>query len=202
MNTTLASTIWPQSQNSLLYKALLVVFGTALLIVSAKIKIPFWPVPMTMQTLVVLGLGMAYGWRLAGATMVLYLIQGAMGFPVFAGTPEKGIGLAYMAGSTGGYLIGFIFAAMLCGYLAERGWDRNALTTAAAMLLGNTVIYVSGLLWLGSLLGWDKPILEWGLFPFVFGDVAKIALAMVVLPLAWRMLGNKASESEGGSDTQ
>jgi len=196
MHTTLASTIWPQSRSSFLYKALLVVTGTALLIVSAKLKVPFWPVPMTMQTFVVLGLGMAYGWRLAGATMVLYLAEGAIGLPVFAGTPEQGIGVAYMLGGTGGYLIDFVLAAMCCGYLAERGWDRRPLTTALAMLLGNVAIYVPGLLWLGGLFGWDKPILEWGLLPFVPGDLAKIALAMAVLPLAWRMLGNKASDNK------
>ena len=194
MNMTLATALWPQSQNSMLYKALLAVLGTVLLIVSAKARIPFWPVPMTLQTFVVLGLGMAYGWRLAGATLVFYLIQGAMGLPVFAGTPEKGIGLAYLAGPTGGYLMGFVFAAMLCGYLAERGWDRSSLTTAAAMLFGNIVIYAAGLLWLGALLGWDKPILEWGLFPFILGDIAKLVLAMIVLPLSWRMLGKKASD--------
>jgi len=194
MNMTLATALWPQSQNSMFYKALLAVLGTVLLIVSAKARIPFWPVPMTLQTFVVLGLGMAYGWRLAGATLVFYLIQGAMGLPVFAGTPEKGIGLAYLAGPTGGYLMGFVFAAMLCGYLAERGWDRSSLTTAAAMLFGNIVIYAAGLLWLGALLGWDKPILEWGLFPFILGDIAKLVLAMIVLPLSWRMLGKKASD--------
>ena len=191
MNAHLVTTVWPQSSNSLFYKTLLVVFGTALLIISAKVMVPFWPVPMTMQTFAVLALGMVYGWRLAGATMVLYLVQGAAGLAVFAGTPEKGIGLAYMMGPTGGYLIGFVFAALLCGYLAERGWGRNPLTTAAAMLLGTIAIYVPGLLWLGGLFGWDKPILEWGLFPFVIGDLAKIALAMITLPLAWRMLGNK-----------
>ena len=149
---------------------------------------PFYPVPQTMQTLVVLMLGMAYGWRLGAATVLLYLAEGAAGLPVFAGTPEKGIGLAYMAGPTGGYLLGFVLAAGLTGWLAERGWDRNAATTALAMLLGNLAIYAPGLFWLGSLLGWDKPILAWGLSPFVLGELAKLALASLAMPLAWRLV--------------
>ncbi len=187
---TLAGTLWPAGKaNALLRGAVLAVAGTALLTVSAKIQIPFYPVPMTLQTFVVLALGMAYGWRLGGATLLLYLAEGAAGLPVFAGTPEKGIGLAYMLGGTGGYLAGFVLAAAVCGWLAERGWDRNLVRTAAAMLIGNAVIYVPGLLWLGGLYGWDKPILEWGLTPFLFGDLAKLALATAVLPLAWRWLG-------------
>jgi biotin transport system substrate-specific component len=144
---------------------------------------------MTMQTFVVLTLAMAYGWRLGGATLLLYMAEGAVGLPVFAGTPEKGIGLAYMLGGTGGYLIGFVLAAALCGWLAERGWDRNVAKTALAMLAGNVIIYVPGLIWLGGLYGWDKPILEWGLTPFVLGDLTKLALAAAVLPLAWKWLG-------------
>ncbi len=94
-----------------------------------------------------------------------------------------------MLGGTGGYLAGFVLAAAVCGWLAERGWDRNLARTAAAMLIGNTLIYVPGLLWLGGLYGWDKPILEWGLTPFLYGDLAKLALATAVLPLAWKWLG-------------
>ena len=187
---TLAGSLWPAGKaNALLRGAVLAVAGTALLTISAKIQIPFYPVPMTLQTFVVLALGMAYGWRLGGATLLLYLAEGAIGLPVFAGTPEKGIGLAYMLGSTGGYLAGFVLAAAVCGWLAERGWDRNLARTAAAMLIGNTIIYVPGLLWLGGLYGWDKPILEWGLTPFLYGDLAKLALSTAVLPLAWKWLG-------------
>jgi biotin transport system substrate-specific component len=148
--------------------------------------VPFYPVPMTMQTMAVLVLGMAYGWRLGGATVVLYLAEGALGLPVFAGTPEKGIGIAYMLGSTGGYLLGFALAASACGWLAERGWDRNPVRTAVALLAGNVLIYVPGLLWLGALFGWDKPILAWGLYPFLLGDLTKLALAAAIMPLAWR----------------
>jgi biotin transport system substrate-specific component len=189
MSTTLIDQLWPTGRvvNSL-RAVLLAIVGTGLLWLSAKIQVPFWPVPMTMQTFVVLVLGMAYGWRLAGATLILYLAEGALGLPVFAGTPEKGIGLAYMLGGTGGYLIGFVLAAAVCGFLAERGWDRRVVTTAVAMLIGNVVIYVPGLLWLGVLFGWDKPIIEWGLTPFILGDLTKLALAASILPLTWRWL--------------
>jgi len=165
--------------------------GTALLALSAKVQVPFYPVPLTMQTYVLLVLGMAYGWRLGGATVLLYLAEGAAGLPVFAGTPAKGIGLAYMTGSTGGYLVGFVLAALLCGWLAERGWDRHLLSTAVAMTTGTAIIFIPGLLWLGVLFGWDKPIAAWGLMPFLPGAVAKIALAMFTLPLAWRAVGRK-----------
>jgi len=185
---TLIDQLWPSSQLPNYVRAtLLAIVGTALLWLSAKIQVPFWPVPMTMQTFVVLTLGMALGWRLAGATLLLYLAEGTIGLPVFAGTPEKGIGLAYMLGGTGGYLIGFLIAAVVCGYLAERGWDRRVLTTVSAMLIGNVLIYVPGLLWLGAVFGWDKPILEWGLTPFILGDVTKLALAAIVLPMTWKL---------------
>ncbi len=191
---TLATRLWPAAEDrSLATRALrnvlLAVVGSLLIWAAAKIKVPFYPVPMTMQTFVILTLGMAYGWRLAGATLILYLVEGAAGLPVFAGTPEKGIGLVYMMGGTGGYLVGFVFAAVVCGWLAERGWDRNVITTALAMLAANVLIYIPGLLWLGSLYGWDKPILEWGLTPFILGDLTKLALAAAVLPLAWHWLG-------------
>ena len=189
MHATLSAAVWSQSQDSMVRKLALAVVGSLLLTLSAKTQVPFYPVPMTMQTFVVLAMGMALGWRLAGATVVLYLAQGAMGLPVFAGTPEKGIGLAYMMGPTGGYLAGFLAAAALCGWLAERGWDRNPLTTLAAMVLGNAVIYALGLAWLGTLIGWDKPVLEFGLLPFIYGDVAKALLAAAVLPLAWKAIG-------------
>ena len=189
---TLADVLWPsETASRLLRNVILAVGGTLLLALSAKIQVPFYPVPMTMQTFVVLAIGMAYGWRLGGATLLLYMAEGAAGLPVFAGTPEKGMGLAYMLGGTGGYLIGFVMAAALCGWLAERGWDRRMATTAAAMLLGNIVIYLPGLLWLGTLFGWDKPILEWGLTPFLLGDLTKLALAAIVLPAAWKLVGRR-----------
>jgi biotin transport system substrate-specific component len=190
LTPTLAEVLWPSDAKAL-RAIVLALIGSAVLWASAKIQVPFYPVPMTLQTLAVLGLGMAYGWRLAFATLLLYLAQGAFGLPVFAGTPEKGIGLAYMMGPTGGYLLGFLLAATLCGWLAERGWDRNVATTALAMLLGNIVIYVPGLLWLGTLVGWDKPVLEWGLTPFLAGDATKLVLAALILPGLWTLLGRK-----------
>ena len=190
---TLVTRLWTVAPTStpahrVLRNVALAVVGTLLLTIAAKIQVPFYPVPMTMQTFVVLTLGMAYGWRLGGATLILYLAEGAVGLPVFAGTPENGIGIVYMLGGTGGYLVGFVLAAAVCGWLAERGWDRNVATTALAMLVGNVLIYVPGLLRLGTLYGWDKPILEWGLTPFILGDLTKLALAAAVLPFAWKLL--------------
>ena len=162
--------------------------GSALIAVSSKIQVPMVPVPMTLQTLVILVIGMAGGWRLGGLTVLVYLAEGAAGLPVFAGTPEKGIGLAYMLGTTGGYLLGFLLAALVIGLLAEAGWDRNVPLAAAAMLIGNVVIYVPGLLWLGSVAGWDNPILQWGLTPFIVGDLVKLGVAALLMPAIWRLV--------------
>lgn len=166
----------------------LAVAGTALIALSAKLKVPFYPVPMTMQTFAILVIAMAYGLRLGTATLALYIVEGAVGLPVFAGTPEKGIGLAYMMGPTGGYILGFLIAAMLAGWLAGRGFDRSPARAALAMLAGNVAIYVPGLLWLGAVVGWDKPVLAWGLYPFVLGDLVKIALGAALLPGIWALL--------------
>ena len=187
---TLISALLPAGKlHSGLRFALLATVGSIVIAISSKIQIPFYPVPMTMQTFVILALSMAFGWRLATATLLLYLAEGALGLPVFAGTPAKGLGLQYMLGTTGGYLIGFVFAATICGWMAERGWDRNPLSTALAMLTGNCLIYIPGLLWLGALLGFDKPILEWGLIPFILGDITKLILAAAVLPIFWKFIG-------------
>jgi biotin transport system substrate-specific component len=143
----------------------LAIAGSLLLTLSAKLQIPFWPVPMTMQTFVVLVIGTAFGWRLGAATVALYLLEGALGLPVFAGTPERGIGLAYMMGPTGGYLAGFLAAAVLCGKLAERGWDRNPWRTALAMTAGHLLILFLGWAWLAALIGPQKAYLT-GVAPF------------------------------------
>lgn len=187
---TLADAVWA-NDNPALRNLLLAVAGSLALWVAAKVQIPFYPVPVTLQTLVVLVIGMAYGWKLGAATVALYLAQGALGLPVFAGTPEKGIGLAYMMGPTGGYLLGFVLAAALVGYLAQRGWDRSFGTTALAMLLGNIAMYVPGLYWLGSVVGWDQPVLEWGITPFLFGDLAKLVIAAVLMPAIWKLVKRK-----------
>ncbi|MBT5520950.1 MAG: biotin transporter BioY [Rhodospirillales bacterium] len=191
MNTTVAASFFskPASGNQLTLtrQVALAIAGSLLIALASKIQVPFYPIPMTLQTLAILTIGMAYGWRLGTATLILYLLEGAVGLPVLAGTPEKGIGLAYMLGGTGGYLIGFVLAAGCCGWLAERGWDRRILTTAATMLIGNILIYIPGLLWLGALYGWDKPLIEWGLTPFVLGDLTKIALGSCLMPAIWYM---------------
>ena len=192
VHPTLAATLWPRASRAGTWRLpILAVIGVIALTISAKVQIPFYPVPMTMQTFVVLVTGIAYGTRLGVATLLLYLGVGALGLPVFAGTPEKGIGLAYMLGPTGGYLVGFVIAAALCGWLAERGWDRKLVTTAAAMLVGNVLIYLPGLLWLGTVVGWEKPVLQWGLTPFLLGDLFKLLLAAATLPLIWRAIGRR-----------
>ena len=172
------------------YRIALVLAGSLLLTLSAKIQIPFWPVPMTMQPYVVLVLGMALGPRLGTAAVVLYMLQGALGLPVFAGTPEKGIGLAYMAGPTGGYLAGFVLAAAATGLMAGRGLDRHPLGALLTATVGMVIIYACGLVWLSSLIGWNKAV-AFGALPFMLGDALKILLAMVTLPLAWRALGRR-----------
>ena len=161
--------------------------GSLLLTLSAKTQIPFWPVPMTMQTFVVMVIGMALGPRLGTATVALYLAQGAMGLPVFAGTPEKGIGLAYMMGPTGGYLAGFLAGAWLCGALAERGWDRSWLKSGIAAALGHAVIFCLGVLWLQGLIGWEKAF-QFGVAPFWAATLLKTALAVAILPPAWALV--------------
>ena len=188
---TLLDTLLPQSvasSTAWMRNAVIVFAGSLLLTLSAKLSIPFPLVPMTLQTLVVLCLGMLLGPRLGVAAVLAYLAQGAIGLPVFAGTPEKGIGLAYMLQHTGGYLIGYVFAAYAVGKLAQRHWDRSILTTIAAMLIGNAVIYIFGLLWLGTLIGWDKPVLAFGLTPFLLGDLAKILIAAAILPSLWKLV--------------
>ena len=183
-NMTVAGALWPASRaNALLRAALLVALGTLALAVAAKVQVPFWPVPVTMQSLVVLALGAAYGWRLAGVTLFAYLLEGAAGLPVFA----SGSGFAYMMGPTGGYLVGFALAAMLVGYLAEKGADKRALTMLGAMLVGAALIYVPGIAWLSGFTGLEKAIAV-GFVPFIVGDVLKAALAAAAFPAAWSLL--------------
>jgi len=189
LTPTLASTLWPaQSVNARVARnVLLALGGTLALTVSAKTQIPFWPVPMTMQTFVVLVIGMAYGTRLGVATMALYLLEGALGLPVFAGTPGKGVGLAYMMGPTGGYLLGFVAGAGLCGWLAERGFDRSPLKMFVAMSLGHALIFVFGATWLTQLMGLERAFAV-GIVPFWAATIAKTLLGVVTLPFAWKLI--------------
>lgn len=166
------------------HKVALVIGGSILLALSAHIKVPFYPVPVTMQTMLVLMIGMAFGPRLGFATIMAYLAQGAMGLPVFAG----GAGLAYMAGPTGGYLFGFAVAAIVTGLLAEKGWGKSVGSTALAMVIGNIVIYAFGVTYLSSIVGGFDKAIQFGLAPFIYGDLLKIVIATAALPLAWKYL--------------
>jgi biotin transport system substrate-specific component len=180
---TLVATLWPQDAASRIARfAVLVIAGTLALAVSAKAQVPFYPVPMTLQSLVVLALGAAYGARLAGATLMLYLVEGLLGLPVFAGASA---GPAYMMGPTGGYLAGFLVAAALVGWLADRGWDRSALPLIGAMSLGHAVIFAFGFAWLAMLIGAEK---AWtaGVVPFVAATIVKTLLAWALVAVAWR----------------
>mgnify|MGYP001787484468 CR=1 FL=1 len=192
-HSVLADLFGPREGAARLAKqAVLVVLGIALLAVAAKIKLPVWPspVPVTMGTFAVLTIGAAYGARLGLVTVLGYLLIGALGYDVFASSSAEQAGLSYMMGGTGGYLLGYVLATLTLGALAERGWDRSVLWMALAMLIGNALIYVPGLLWLGELYGWDKPILAWGLTPFLIGDGLKLLLAAVILPLIWKLVGD------------
>jgi len=187
---TLLDTLLPIDDKSrrLARDILIAVAGSILLTISAKTQVPFWPVPMTMQTFVVMVLGMSLGARLGTATVALYLVEGAVGLPVFAGTPEKGIGLAYMMGPTGGYLAGFLAGAWICGALAERGWDRSWLKTLAAAGLGHAAIFVFGFAWLQGLIGVEKAF-QFGVAPFWAATLLKTALAVAMMPPLWSLIG-------------
>jgi biotin transport system substrate-specific component len=171
-------------------QAVLVILGIAALAIFAKIKVPMWPVPITMGTFAVLTIGAAYGPRLGLTTIFGYMIVGALGFDIFANSTAELNGLSYMMGGTGGYLVGYVLATVALGMAARAGWDRSFGKMALALLAGNALIYVPGLIWLGQLYGWDKPILAWGLTPFLIGDVLKLGLAAVLVPGLWKMLGN------------
>ena len=161
--------------------------GVALMALLAHVRFEIGPVPITGATFGVLLIGAAYGLKLGSLTMVLYLIAGGLGLGVFS----SGAGWSYLTGATGGYLFGYLLAAALVGYLAQRGLDRRFSTTALAMLLGNIVIYIPGLLWLSQLMPDAQATLQAGLIPFIPGDVLKLILASSLLPTAWRLLGQR-----------
>ena len=165
-----------QNQKVLKY-FLITVLGSILLTISAKVKIPFYPVPMTMQTFAVLFMGIAFGWRIGVATISLYLFEGIIGLPIFAGTPEKGVGLIYFTGPTMGYLIGFLFATFIAGYL---NFKTNIFFIFIKLILSVSIIYILGILWLGNLIGWDKPLLQLGVTPFLLAELFKISLLTIL----------------------
>ena len=162
------------TQSKLIKNLFIALIGTVLLAISAKIKIPFYPVPMTMQTLVVLIIGVGFGWKLGLATISLYLFEGIIGLPVFSGTPEKGIGLVYFTGPTMGYLLGFLVAAFLAG---KFNFDNNLIKNFLKLTFATSFIYILGMFWLGTLIGWDKPIFKLGAQPFLLAELFKILLA-------------------------
>ena len=165
-----------QAQKILKY-IIITFIGSILLTISAKIKIPFYPVPMTMQTFVVLLMGITFGWKIGVATISLYLFEGVIGLPVFAGTPEKGVGLVYFTGPTMGYLIGFLFATFIAGYL---NFKTNIFLIFIKLILAVSIIYIIGILWLGNLIGWDKPLLQLGVTPFLLAELFKISLLTIL----------------------
>ena len=154
--------------------AFITLIGSIALAISSKIKIPFYPVPMTMQTLVIIMIGLAFGWKLGLATVSLYLFEGIIGLPVFAGTPEKGVGLAYFTGPTMGYLIGFLVTVFFVGKFS---YSKNLIINFLKLSFATSFIYLLGMAWLGSLIGWDKPIFELGVQPFLLAELFKILIA-------------------------
>lgn len=187
----LAEAIGPREGTALRVKQVaLVVVGILALAIAAKIKVPMWPVPITMGTFAVLTIGTAYGARLGLVTMLGYLLVGALGFDVFASSSAENFGLEYMMGGSGGYLVGYLLATVLLGALAARGWDRSVEKMIFALLLANALIYVPGVLWLGHVIGWDQPVLKWGLTNFLVGDAIKLALAALLIPGLWKLVGN------------
>ena len=161
------------NNNKILKYFLVVFFGSILLTISAKIKIPFYPVPMTMQTFVVLFLGMSLGFKMALAIVLLYLLEGLLGIPVFSNSPEKGVGFAYFTGPTMGYLIGFLFAAFFSGYL---NFKTHIILIFLKLILSVFFIYFFGVIWLGYLIGWEKPIFQLGVAPFIYAELFKVLL--------------------------
>jgi biotin transport system substrate-specific component len=166
------------SQSRLIKNFLVILIATLFLAISSKIKIPFYPVPMTMQTLIVLIIGIGFGWKLGVATIALYLFEGMIGLPVFSGTPEKGIGLVYFTGPTMGYLIGFLVTVFVAGKLK---YDNNIIINFFKLTFAVSFIYILGILWLGGLLGWDKPIFKLGAQPFLLAELFKILLATLAI---------------------
>tara|TARA_B100001123_G_scaffold446601_1_gene601545 strand:+ start:1509 stop:2075 length:567 start_codon:yes stop_codon:yes gene_type:complete len=183
-NITLVESLIPlKSKNVLLKNIFYILFGTLLLTISSKIQVPFWPVPMTMQTFVVLIIAMSYGWKLSTLTLAAYLIEGAIGIPVFA----KGGGLTYLIGPTAGYLYGMLVAASVVGYFADKGYGKSIITCLFPLFIGTIIIFVFGITYLGLIIGFDTAI-KVGLFPFIPSEIFKIALALFIIPTIWKYI--------------
>tara|TARA_Y100000591_G_scaffold268978_1_gene243392 strand:+ start:53 stop:604 length:552 start_codon:yes stop_codon:yes gene_type:complete len=166
------------SQIKIIKSLLVIILGSILLTISAKIKVPFYPVPMTMQTFVVLFLGISFGYKIGLSAVGLYLLEGIIGLPVFSNSPERGIGLAYFTGPTMGYLIGFLSACYLASLIKQKD---NFFMIIAKLVLAVSTIYIFGVLWLGTLIGWEKPILSLGVTPFIFAEIFKILLLSLLV---------------------
>ena len=162
-------------QSKILKNVFIALMGTVLLAVSSKIKIPFYPVPMTMQTLVVLLLGITLGWKLGVATVVLYLFEGIIGLPVFSGSPEKGVGMVYFTGPTMGYLIGFLFTVYFAGFF---NFNKNLFIKFLQLIFSVSFIYIVGFFWLGVLIGWEKPLFQLGVQPFLLAELFKVLIVL------------------------
>lgn len=187
-DSALISLALPQSRPlRLAVQIALALLGTLALTLSAKAKVVLGPVDISLQSLVVLLIGAAFGWRLAIATLLLYLAEGAAGFAVFQSTPEKGIGISYMLGATGGYLAGFVVMAAIVGWAADRGWDRSAIKLFGAMLVADAIMLTLGYGWLANLIGAEKAW-QFGVIPFIVPDLIKVALAATLIPAAWSVI--------------
>jgi biotin transport system substrate-specific component len=196
--SSLAPALWPSSVSPLVRNIVLILVGTGILTLSAKISVPFWPVPMTLQTFAIMFIAAAYGSRLAVATVLAYLAEGFIGIPVFAYATA---GPSYFLGTTGGFLIGFLFAAAIVGWAADRGWDRSPTRLGAAMVVGDAIVFLLGFIWLawfahrfdaagvrledgaGVAIAW-----QYGVANYLLGDALKIAIAALAVPAGWMLL--------------
>lgn len=195
----LATAVWPRGVNRAAQAVVLVLVGTAILAISAKVRVPFWPVPMTLQTLAVLLIGAAYGSRLAVATLVAYIAEGMLGLPVFTNTPPEVAGPLYLLGPTAGFIMSWILVAAIVGYATDRGWDRSPLRLGAAMLIAVAVQFAMGFAWLAWFaalpngaagIGMAKAFAG-GVAPFVLGDTLKVVLAALVIPASWALVSRR-----------
>lgn len=181
-NNSLVSSLLGKKTNDFVYVLLTSVIGSFLLAISSKVQIPLTPVPVTLQTLVLLVMSMFLGWRGALGATSLYLFQGAIGLPVFA----HGGGFIILFGPTGGYLFGFLIASLVVGYLAEKGWDKSVVLTFTSMTIGTLIIYLFGVIWLSYLKDLNTALV-FGLLPFITPDILKICLGTCLVSAGWEI---------------